>query len=108
MNFLALAAAGVFVLPSFSENFGIALLEAMAAGLACISSDQVALAAECEDAIDVVPCESAPLRAALTRLLHDEDARAALGRRAAALAQQRWSLEATGAKLAELYRETTR
>ena len=41
-----LAAADVFVLPSFSENFGLAAVEALAAGLPCVLGCGVALAEE--------------------------------------------------------------
>jgi glycosyltransferase involved in cell wall biosynthesis len=101
----AYSAASLFVLPSYSENFGIALVEAMAAGVACISSDHVAAAADAGDAVEVVPCEKESLRAAMVRLLKDGAARASLGRRASATAQRLWSLETTGARLAKIYRE---
>jgi glycosyltransferase involved in cell wall biosynthesis len=42
----ALAIADVFVLPSFSENFGIAAVEAMLAGLPCVLGQGVAIATE--------------------------------------------------------------
>src|SRR6185436_15853567 len=39
----ALADADVFVLPSYSENFGVAVVEAMAARLPVVISDQVGI-----------------------------------------------------------------
>ncbi len=42
----ALASAELFILPSFSENFGIAAAEALFAGLPCVLSKGVAIAAE--------------------------------------------------------------
>jgi glycosyltransferase involved in cell wall biosynthesis len=101
----ALAAARVFVLPSHSENFGIALVEALAAGLPCITTEGVAVSAdvrECNAGL-VVPAESSALAVALDRLLSDGDLRARLGGNARRLAIERFSLEAMGAALKRLY-----
>ena len=101
----ALAAAQVFVLPSYSENFGIALVEALAAGLPCITTEGVAVSAdvrECDAGL-VVPSELSALTSALDRLLGDSDLRAKLGGNARRLAAQRFSLEAMGAALKRLY-----
>ena len=56
----ALAAADVWVLPSHSENFGNAVVEALAAGRAAVISPAVNIAAEIEAA---GACVVAPLRA---------------------------------------------
>lgn len=103
----ALAAADLFVLPSYSENFGIALLEAMAAGLPCISSNQVALAMEPGNhaAVCVTPCDPESVGHAIERLLGDTSERRRLSDCARKLIAQRYSLEAMGKSLAVLYRE---
>ncbi|HSI61479.1 MAG TPA: glycosyltransferase [Candidatus Saccharimonadia bacterium] len=105
-KYAALAAADVFVLPSHSENFGIALVEALAAGKACIATDGVAVADDMRqgDAGLVIPCNDVPaLTAAMNQLLTDDALRSRLGGNATRLAAERFSLEASGAALAKLY-----
>lgn len=101
----AMAAASLFVLPSYSENFGIALAEAMAAGLPCVMSDQVGIAVDAEeyDAGLVVPCEVGPLASAMQRLLDDPELRNRLGANARRLVDDRFSLEAMSDSLVKLY-----
>ena len=102
----ALAAATIFVLPSYSENFGIAAAEALAAGLPSVLSNQVALAvdaAETEAAL-VINCEVPPLVEALHKLLTDETLRQRLSRNASRMATERFSLDAAGKSLRKLYR----
>lgn len=101
----ALAAASLFVLPSYSENFGIALVEAMAAGLPCVMSDQVGIAVDAKeyDAGLVVPCEVGPLASAMQRLLDDPELRGRLGDNARHLVEDRFSLEAMSNSLVKLY-----
>jgi glycosyltransferase involved in cell wall biosynthesis len=104
----ALAAADIFVLPSESENFGIALVEALAAGKACIATEGVAVAREMQqaDAGLVVPCgDAAALTVALTQLVDDDDLRSRLSMNAARLAAERYSLSAMGTSLARVYRD---
>jgi glycosyltransferase involved in cell wall biosynthesis len=100
-----LAMASVFVLPSYSENFGIALLEAMAAGVPCIASDQVALAVDAarHDAVQVVRCDADDLSAALRQLLGDEKRREQLAKRAAEVARRHYSVESMADSLMKLY-----
>lgn len=101
----AFAAATVFALPSYSENFGLALVEAMASGLPCVLSDQIGIAPDVDEfqAGSVVPCEDAPLASALKQLLADADLRRRFGENAVRLAISRFSIEAMTGSLIKLY-----
>ena len=69
----ALADADIFVLSSYSENFGVAVVEAMGAGLPVIVSDQVGLHRDISIAGAglVVECSVPSLESALTTLVED-------------------------------------
>ena len=103
----ALAAAQIFVLPSFSENFGIAAAEAMLAGLACVLGRGVAIghSAQAVGACIVVSPEPNAIANALTELLVDEALRRTLGERAREFARENFSEQAMVDKLSGLYRK---
>jgi glycosyltransferase involved in cell wall biosynthesis len=70
----ALADADVFVLPSYQENFGIVVIEALAAGTPVVISDRVNIHGQITQAQVglVVPTQVDALAAALDRYLNDD------------------------------------
>lgn len=101
----ALAAADVFVLPSFSENFGMAVVEAMSARLPVVLSEGVALAAAVQAAgagIAVSP-SAEQLADGLGRLLRDEELLKRAADAAVAMVQRDFSLSVMGRRLFDLY-----
>jgi glycosyltransferase involved in cell wall biosynthesis len=101
----AFAAATVFTLPSHSENFGIALVEALAAGLPCVTTERVAVSEDVRkrDAGLVVPCDASAIAAALKELLSNPQLRTRLGANAHQLAAERFSLVTMGSALHGVY-----
>jgi glycosyltransferase involved in cell wall biosynthesis len=73
--------ADVFALPSYTENFGMTVVEAMACGLPVVISDQVNIHREvsASGAGLVTPCEAAAVAAAIQTLLADSARREAMG-----------------------------
>lgn len=101
----AFAAADLFALPSFTENFGIAAAEALAAGLPCVLGEGVALAAEVQRAgagVAVAP-DPPSIARGLRRIIDAGPARESMGRAARELATQRYSTAAMGRQLHQLY-----
>lgn len=101
----AFACADVFVLPSFSENFGIAVVEALIAGVPSVLSHGVALAAEVSAAkagISVEPTAEG-VAEGIRFFINGTAARAAAASQAKRLAEENFSASAMGAKLVALY-----
>lgn len=103
----AFAAADLFVLPSFSENFGIAPVEALSAGVPCILGRGVAVAARVEEAGAgrmVSPSPDA-VAEAIAQCLSDEAWLRRAGAHARNLALSDYSVDAMGRGLLAMYGE---
>lgn len=100
-----LASARLLVLPSYSENFGNVVVEAMAAGCPVVLTREVGIAEAVEQLGAGLVVDGAPpeLGRAIARLAADDRRRQEMGRlgRAAALAQFSWP--AVAARMEALY-----
>jgi len=100
----AFAASAVFVLPSYSENFGVAVVEAMASGLPVIVSDRVGIHREVAEAKAglIVRCNANELSDGVVRMLSDGEERRQMSRNALLLAKK-FSPEVVCERLIEVY-----
>jgi glycosyltransferase involved in cell wall biosynthesis len=99
--------ADLFVLPSYYENFGIAVAEAMTAGVPVVISDQVHIwqAIEQAEAGWICTCEAATLTNQLRLALEDPIARQQRGANARTHALQHYSWQAIAQQMIEAYQE---
>lgn len=98
--------ADVFVLPSRAEGYGVAVVEAMSAGLPCVVSGYGALPEVVGDAGRVVePVTAADLAAVMADLGGSPERRRALGSAARARYERCWTREYTTEALAARYRQ---
>jgi glycosyltransferase involved in cell wall biosynthesis len=101
----ALRDAAVFVLPSHSENFGIAVLEAMAVGVPVVVSDQVGIHREIANAdaglvtSGTIDC----LTEALIQILEHPAESSLMGANGKLLAESNYSSEVVVKKLMHVY-----
>ena len=103
-----LDALDLYVHPALMEGFGIALVEAMAAGKAVVATRTGGVpevVEHGETGLLVAPGDSERLRAAVVELLGDAPRRAEMGAKGLARARERFDLARTVADLEQLYRE---
>ena len=101
----AFAAAKLFVLPSYSENFGIAAAEALAAGVPCLLGDGVALAetVAATGAGLATSTDAVSVATAMRLILANESRRVEMSTRARELAEREYSSPVMASRLTALY-----
>lgn len=93
--------ADVFVLPSYTENFGITVAEALACGTPVVISDQVNIYKEIGDsgAGLVTRCVTTDVADAILALLGDRDRRHNMSVAGRSLVQRKWTWDAVAGDL---------
>jgi glycosyltransferase involved in cell wall biosynthesis len=101
------AAAELFVLPSVDEAFGVAYVEAMAAGVPAIGCEgedgPSEIVAAGPGLVQVAPRDPRALATALDHLLADDEARTALGRQARSTVEGAFTWEICGQQTVTAY-----
>lgn len=103
----ALADAAMFVLPSYSENFGIAVAEAMACGLPVVISDAVNIWPEVQAAAAglVGPCDIEKTALNITQILENPGLAADMGANGVRLVRERYSWDGIAPTLEKAYED---
>lgn len=105
-KFAALACADLFVLPSYSEGFSSAVLEALAARLPVVISEQCNFSeVERANAGFVVPSKSAPVADAIATILADADLAKRMANNARGLIEAHYQWPVIAGRMAQHYVE---
>ena len=101
-----LKTADLFILPSYYENFGISVAEAMLAGLPVIISDQVHIWQDIQQSQAgwICSCSQSSLITQLREALKSPEERSQRGLNAAKAAQERYSWQAIAQQAIAVYR----
>lgn len=105
MKLAVLKDSTIFVLPSYTENFGLSVIEAMACGLPVVISNKVNIWREVQSAGAgvVAPCDARRFSAMISALLDDPGRATVMGKRGMALVQSSFSWSNVALKLERIY-----
>ncbi|MGU3472493.1 glycosyltransferase [Paenibacillus sp. D51F] len=99
--------ADVFILPSYTENFGISVVEAMACEVPVVISDKVNIWREVvqEGAGRAVPCDPGKVAEAVSEILNNPELGAEMGRQGKQLVEKYYEWSQVGVQLEQEYRQ---
>ena len=104
LKYSALAAADLYVAPSYSEGFSMSILEGMASGLPCIITTGCNFPeAEEAQAAKIVPINAKAISEAMYWRLSDPEDAKQMGSRARQFILENYTWDATASKLIESY-----
>ena len=101
-----IAGSDIFVLPSYSENFGMAVVEAMACGLPVVATNvggNVEIVQDRSNGLFVQPGDSDMLASAIMELLKDREGAKKMGLEGRRLIMKRFSIDRNVRQTEELY-----
>jgi len=104
----ALSGSDIFVLPSYSENFGMAIVEAMACGLPVITTDTVGVHNEITETNGglIIPSGDAPrLSEVIIKIIDNEELAKKISENGRALARERFDFNKVADKMIEKFEE---
>ena len=101
----AFAGSDVFVLPSYSENFGMAVVEAMSCNLPVIISDKVGIYEEVEKAKAgfIIHTDENELYSAMVKILDNKQESLEMGRRGRKLVEEHFASEKVADKMIKVF-----
>ncbi len=103
----ALSGSDIFVLPSYSENFGMAIVEAMACGLPVITTNTVGVYHEIIEANAglIVPCDPVQVGKALLKIIDNEELAKELSKKGKKLTAELFDFGEIADKIIEEFRK---
>jgi glycosyltransferase involved in cell wall biosynthesis len=103
-----LSSADLFVMPSYTENFGMSIAEALALGVPVLASDRCGIVSYLHPGEDVfvVPCEVEALSIAIRKLLLDKELRMRIGESGQHRAKELFDIKNIARSMLTIYGDT--
>jgi len=103
-----LCSSDVFILPSYSENFGVAVIEAMAAGLPVVITNRVAISSDISQwkAGIIIDCSEKEVYEGLKKAINmDDNTKNKMIERGKSMVRELYDINRVADRMIELYRD---